>query len=318
MSFSARIKQAFFASPGPDNLKDSFFLYLKGLMMGAADIIPGVSGGTIALISGIYDDLIDAIKSFNLPALKSLFTGNLSEALAQVHLRFLLVLLLGIGTALVGLAKIMHWLLTEHPVPTWSLFFGLILASTLILGQKVTDWRGKGGIAFLAGLIFGYVVVGLIPVTTPEAAWFIILAGMIAICAMILPGISGSFLLLILGKYQFITAALRAPGEPGSLAVIGLFLLGAVVGITGFSRLLSWVLHRWHMVTLAFLTGLMAGSLRKIWPWKETLESTVIRGKTHILREANILPQVDGALAVAILVMLTAFILTVILERRVA
>ncbi len=310
-------KQAFFASPGPKNLKESGILYLKGLAMGAADIIPGVSGGTIALISGIYTSLLDALKSLGTQTFKDLAAFRWKEALAGVHLRFLLVLLLGIGTALVSLARLMHWLLQTHPVPTWAAFFGLILASSLILGQHIKSWIGPEGAMFGLGLVFGFVMVGLIPIRTPEDPWFIFLCGMIAICAMILPGISGSFLLLILGKYQYITAALRDPLNPESLMIIGLFLAGAVVGITGFSRFLSWLLRHYHGLTLAFLTGLITGSLRKIWPWKETLESTVIRGKTHILREASIFPPLDSSLAWALLVMLLAFVFTLSLEKKV-
>ncbi|MDX2471650.1 MAG: DUF368 domain-containing protein [SAR324 cluster bacterium] len=309
-------KEAFFNSPGPKTKKEAGMLYLKGLMMGAADIVPGVSGGTIALISGIYANLLAAIGSFDLKAIKLLATFKIKDFISQVHLRFLVILLAGIGTAVVSLARIMHFLLTEQPVYTWSAFFGLILASTLILGKQI-KWDGLAGFTFVVGLGLAFMLVGLIPKTTPEVWWFIIFAGMIAICAMILPGISGSFLLLILGKYQYITGALRDPFNADSLAIIGLFIIGAVLGITGFSRVLTWTLSRYEMITMAFLTGLMTGSLRKVWPYKEVLETKIIRGKIHILREENFLPTLDQGLAVALSIMIVSFAVVYFLEKQV-
>ncbi|MDT8448326.1 MAG: DUF368 domain-containing protein [bacterium] len=309
-----QLKSALMASPGPKTPKEALVLYFKGVAMGAADIIPGVSGGTIALISGIYTHLIDAIKSVDLDTFKNLGRLRLADALAGVHLRFLVVLLAGIGTAIIGIARLMHWLLKEEPVLTWSAFFGLILASILILALKVQWSLARVG-GLLGGAVFGFLVVGMIPVQTPTDWWFIILVGMIAICAMILPGISGAFLMLILGKYEYVTGALKNPTSIDSLVIIVLFAVGAALGIGAFSRVLSYLLHHFEAMTLAFLTGLMAGSLRKVWPWKEVLETKMIRGKEHVLREANILPNLDAQLAAAVALMVAGLVLIWLLER---
>lgn len=291
--------------PGPRTWPQALLLMVKGLCMGGADIIPGVSGGTVAFITGIYEDLLNAVRSVNLRAMRALLRLDLASALHEIHLRFLLPLVLGIGTALVGLAGVMHWLLTEHPVPTWSLFLGLIGASILVVGRKVDHWTAGAWGTFAAGAGAAWLIVGLIPVSTPESLWFIFLCGMIAICAMILPGISGSFLLLILGKYAYVTGALRNPFDASNLTVLAIFACGCLVGLAGFSRLLSWLLARHHGLTVAMLTGFMLGAMRKVWPWKETLESVVIRGKMHVLAEHNVLPQtLDTQVLVALGLML--------------
>ena len=283
-------KEAWKAGPGPDTPRQAALLALKGFCMGAADIIPGVSGGTVAFITGIYEDLLLAVRSVNMRFVRALLRLDFAAALAEGHFRFLVPLLLGIGTALVGMAGVMHWLLTEHPVPVWSLFMGLIGASILVVGRDVERWTPGTWASFGAGALAAWFIVGLIPVTTPETLWFVFLCGVIAICAMILPGISGSFLLLILGKYAFITGALRNPLDGANLVVLGVFACGCLVGVTGFSRLLSWLLAGHRAMTVALLAGFMAGALRKVWPWKETLQSVVIRGKVHVLAEANVLP----------------------------
>jgi putative membrane protein len=199
--FKGTWKDALFASPGPTSVRKAAVLWLKGVCMGSADVIPGVSGGTIALISGIYKDLIGALSSIDWKVVQKILTLDLKGAVAQVHMRFLLALFLGIVTAILSLARLMNYLLHYHPVPTWSLFFGLIVASVLIVGKQVSGWFGKAGICFVAGIISGSIIVNLIPINTPETLWFIFLCGFVAICAMILPGISGAFILLILGKY---------------------------------------------------------------------------------------------------------------------
>jgi len=308
------LKQAFFSSPGPVGLKDMFQLYLKGVAMGAADIIPGVSGGTIALIAGIYSNLIDAIKSLDMEGIKKLLKLDFSGFLAHVHVRFLVVLLAGIGTAILSIARAMHWLLENQPTFTWSAFFGLILASIWVLSRKV-KWSANKVLAFVIGAGGGFFLVGLIPVATPETWWFIVLCGMIAICAMILPGISGAFLLLILGKYEYVTAALKHPFSAESLVIIGCFMIGAFFGITSFSRVLSYLLHHYEALTLAFLTGLMTGSLRKVWPWKDVLETQMIRGKSYVLREANLLPVVDVNLMICLGLMIAGVVLVLRLEK---
>lgn len=307
--------QNIIAGPGPKNLKEAIILFSKGICMGCADIVPGVSGGTIALITGIYGQLLEAISSAN-NAIKNILKFDFNAAAEALHLRFLLVLLSGIGLAIVGLARLMHYLLAEQPIPTWSLFFGLIAGSILLIGKDIKSWRGSGGISFILGSAAAYFLVGMIPVNTPETMSFIFLAGMIAICAMILPGISGSFLLLIMGKYQFITGAIKNPFLDDSLVIIAIFGCGCLFGILGFSRILSFLLNRYHNITIALLTGLMLGSMRKIWPWKETMESIVIRGKTHVLSSQNVLPpQINTDFFMAVALSIIGFAFVIILQR---
>jgi putative membrane protein len=304
-----------FSGPGPKTIPDAGILFGKGVCMGCADIVPGVSGGTIALITGIYEQLLEAISSVNI-TIKNIFQLNFREAAASLHLRFLVTLLSGIGISIIGLARLMHYLLAEKPVPTWALFFGLIIGSIILIGKDINHWIGKGGVSFLTGTIMAFFLVGMIPVNTPETMLFIFFSGMIAICAMILPGISGSFLLLIMGKYQFITGAIKNPFQDESMLIIAVFGCGCLLGILGFSKILSFFLTRYHNTTMALLTGLMLGSMRKIWPWKETLDSIVIRGKTHILSTSNILPpQIDGEFYLAITLCVTGFVFVIVLNQ---
>lgn len=309
-------EEAFFKSPGPRTKKEAAILALKGLCMGSADIIPGVSGGTIALITGIYENLLTAIKSLNTSSIKQLLKGDVKGALAGFHLRFLACLLLGIGTAVVSLARLMNYLLHHQPVFTWSLFFGLIAASILVVGKKVERWNVGTAIGFAAGVGFALFIVNLIPVSTPETYAFIFLSGFIAICAMILPGISGAFILLILGKYEFITATLKNPFLPYNMIIVVVFCAGCLAGLLCFSRLLHFLLQRFHNLTLAFLTGLMAGSMQKIWPWKEVVETCTIRGKEHVLVDRNILPDFfTSEFALAAALAITGIVAVLILER---
>ena len=251
--------------------------------MGTADIVPGVSGGTVAFITGIYHALLTAISSFNwrtfLQALR--FRGK--EALSELHLRFIVTLAAGIALAVVSTAHLMHYLLSEHAVQTWSLFFGLIAASIIVVSHSIKNRISSFPILFL-GTLISYGITGLIPLHTPEEPWFIFFCGVVAICAMILPGLSGSFILLVLGKYAFITAALRNPFMLENTQILLIFLAGCIAGILGFSRILRYGLMRWYDFTIAFLTGLMIGAMRKVWPWKVTLESQIIRGKEYVIR----------------------------------
>ncbi|WP_320169880.1 DUF368 domain-containing protein [Maridesulfovibrio sp.] len=309
------IIQAWKYGPGPDSLKDYLILIAKGVCMGIADIIPGVSGGTMAFITGIYDNLIDSIRSFNGTFFKKLFTLDITGAIAEAHLKFLLPLLFGILAAMVSVANVIHHLLGTHPVQVWSLFFGLIAASILVVGRRAGRFSVKKLVAGIAGAVFSFILVGLIPVTTPDALWFVFLCACISICAMILPGISGAFILLLLGKYEYITGALRNPTVAENAAVLIAFVCGCAVGISMFSRVLHYFLEKHHAITVSVLTGFMAGAMRKIWPWKEVLDSVVIRGKTHVLSEVNVLPPAfDGEFASAVLLMLAGFAAVIILE----
>ena len=309
-------KEAFNASPGPRSFRAAVLLFGKGICMGSADIIPGVSGGTIALITGIYENLLQAIRSVGLNMVNRLLGFDFKGALAEVHVRFLIPLFMGICLAIVSLARLMNYLLHHYPVFTWSLFFGLIAASILVVGKKVKGWTGGPVLWFLIGVAGAYIIVSMIPVSTPEAFWFIFISGLIAICAMILPGLSGAFLLLILGKYEFITGALRNPFLPDHLLIILVFCAGCITGLVAFSRVLNYFLQKYHTVTLAFLTGLMTGSMKKVWPWKEVLETKMIREKSHDLVIQNILPpSLDKAFYIAISLAIIGFIVVILLSR---
>lgn len=243
-------------------------LSVKGMCMGAADVVPGVSGGTIAFITCIYDELINSIKSINAASLKMFFTGKWGEFWKMINGKFLLFLLAGIGISVFSLAKIITWLLVAYPVLVWSFFFGLVLASTWFVGKDVKERNWKTGLGFLLGAALAFYITVATPAETPSHFLFIFLCGAIAICAMILPGISGSFILVLLGKYFFIMEAVKTL----DLKVIAIFGIGACVGITSFSRLLSYALSHMRNITLAVLSGFMLGSLNKVWPWKETIE----------------------------------------------
>jgi len=244
-------------------------LTVKGFCIGAANVIPGVSGGTIALILGIYKELIDAIGSFNLRVLRLAVALKVREALGAISWPFLLPVGLGILLATVSLAQILSVLLETYPVMIWSFFFGLILSSVLTVSKVVQVWGILTFTATALGAVGAFFLFGLVPTATPDALWFLFVSGLLAICAMILPGISGAYILVLLGKYHY---ALEAINQRD---LVALFILaaGAAVGLLSFVRVIGWLLNKYHDVTMAVLIGLMLGSLRRIWPWKETLSS---------------------------------------------
>ena len=236
----------------------------KGACMGAADVIPGVSGGTIAFLMGIYQELLDSIKSVNGEAFKLLFKGRLAEFWKHINGNFLASLFAGILVSVFSLARLMKYLLEFHPVPLWSFFFGLILASAIYILKGLDKWSIQNIISLLAGAGIAAFICVASPAQTPDALWFVFLSGAIAICAMILPGISGSFILLLLGKYAFVMTAVTELNIP----VLAVFAAGCAIGIISFSHFLSWLLKKFYMLTIALLSGFMLGSLLKVWPWK--------------------------------------------------
>ena len=311
-----QIKEAFFASPGPSSIKQGAMLFLKGLCMGSADVIPGVSGGTIAFITGIYEELIQALKSFDSTLVKKVLHLDLMGALAGVHIRFLLCLFAGIGFAIFSFARLMNYLLNHYPIFTWSLFFGLIAASVLVVSRQVPIWTAGAGISLVAGTVVAVFIVNLIPMSTPDALWFIFLCGIVAICAMILPGISGAFILLILGKYEYITATLKNPFVPQQLMIIIVFCVGCLIGLLSFARLLNYLLKNFRPLTLAFLTGLMVGSIKKIWPWKEIIQTKIIHGTPFVIWGSNIIPEaLNSEVWIALGLATMGFIAVLIIER---
>lgn len=292
---------------------DYIALSVKGFCMGASDVVPGVSGGTMAFILGIYEELIDAIKSFDLKSLQFLVTLKFRPLLDRISWQFLLAVGIGIFTAIFTLSKLLSWLLQNRPVFIWSFFLGLILASVLSVSRRVEAWRILTWLFLVGGTLGSYFLVGLVPVATPNDYWFLFLCGAVAICAMILPGISGSYILVLLGKYQYVLDAVNHR----DFLVLGLVAAGACVGIIAFSRILGWLLKNYHDLMVATLTGLMIGSLRKVWPWKETLESVVdSHGQMVPLVQSNILPgQWNGEVLAALSLMVAGLLAVLFLDR---
>jgi putative membrane protein len=256
------------------DIKKYLLTSVKGACMGAADVIPGVSGGTIAFIMGIYDEFVSSIASIDAESVKMIFKGRFRDFWKHINGNFLLSLIIGIGVSVVALAGLMKVLLSDHPIQTWAFFFGLIVASSIFIIKGISGWKLREGGLLVLGIALGATVCTLSPTNTPDDLWFIFLSGALAICAMILPGISGSFILLILGKYEYIMGRiteLTSGTDVGSnLLILGVFMLGAVVGILGFSKFLRWVLSKWNRETLIILAGFIIGSLVKVWPWSNT------------------------------------------------
>ena len=287
------------------------WLFFKGLAMGAADVVPGVSGGTIAFVTGIYDQLLGSIRNVDATALKLLFQQGPAAAWKHINGTFLLVLGSGVLVALLSLAKGIHYLLIHYPVYLWSFFFGLILASIIHVGKEISRWD-----AIAIGLLAaGAVIAGWISTASPGSVeptpWIVVGAGSIAICAMILPGISGSFILLLMGLYEPILGALKS----FDLGIMALFGTGAVIGLMAFSRVLTWLLKHYRYQTFALLTGFMVGSLLKVWPWKDTLTTRVnSRGETVPVHQVNILPDMDISLLWSVLLMVAGASLVLAME----
>ena len=255
--------------------------------MGSADVVPGVSGGTIAFISGIYEELIHSIKSIDLGAVRLLFSFKLREFWYSINAPFLLVLVLGIGTSIISLAKVITYLLNTFPIQVWSFFFGLIVISALSVATQIKNRNSLTVLAGVIGVVIAFIITSSTPSSTPDDLWFIFISGTVAICAMILPGISGSFILLIFGKYEYILNALKDI----DLTVILTFIVGCAFGIISFARLVSWLLKKYHDFTIALLAGFMIGSLNKIWPWKITTQFRVdSHGEQVPFIQENILP----------------------------
>ena len=249
-------------------LKDFLVLYLKGLAMGTADVIPGVSGGTIAFITGIYDELIGSIRSINLQLFKKLFSGKIREFWIDLNGNFLFSVLAGVATSLISLASLMSWLLSTYPIQVWSFFFGLILVSAPMIFRDIPTWNWRVYGSLVLGIGIAYVITVMTPTETPTHLPFIFFCGALAICAMILPGISGAFILLLIGKYQYMIDSLITLNFP----IILVFVAGCAIGLTAFSHFLNWLLTGYRSATLALLAGFMLGSLNKVWPWKQVTE----------------------------------------------
>ena len=274
-------------------MKNAFLLYIKGMAMGAVDVVPGFSGGTMALITGIYDRLLAALAAT--PQALGLFVrGRIRQAWQACDASFLLVLLLGIATSIFSLAKGISYLMEHHPIPLWSFFFGLVMVSVWLVGREVSLWRWDRMLGLVAGTAFAIWITLAAPLQLTADPVTLFFAGALAICAMILPGISGSFILVLLGLYPAVLGALKSFDLP----VLAVFALGCLLGLMSFSRLLSWLLAHFRDLTLAFLSGIILGSLGKVWPWKQTLSwQTNSRGESYPLLQENLLPERYAALS---------------------
>ncbi len=296
---------------------DYLILSLKGMAMGAADVVPGVSGGTIAFISGIYEELIDTLNNINFSLLKHLKQEGIKSTWEKANGSFLIALLSGVFVSVISLAKGVEWLLEHQPILLWSFFFGLVLASIIYVGKqiKTTPSDIKIFLAMTIGTVVAYLITTLNPAETSDTNLFLFFAGALAICAMILPGISGAFILVIIGAYSPVLEALNNR-DIKTILIIG---AGAVIGLLSFSKLLKWLFEKYHRLTLAVITGFMIGSLNKIWPWKETLTfRTNSKGVQVPLNEESISPfnfDGDPQLLQAITLMVFGVLIILVLEK---
>ncbi len=308
---------------------DYLFIILKGIAMGAADVVPGVSGGTIAFISGIYQELIDSINGINISLLKTLKKEGIKATWKQANASFLLALAIGIGISILTFSKIITHLLESQPILVWSFFFGLIIASVLLIWKQITSWKIISVLALVVGVILAYYITIIKPISSPESYAFLFLSGFIAIIAMILPGISGAFILLLMGSYETVIGTINQFREgltqmnteliSTSLMKIGAFAIGAIIGLKTFSKILHWMFDHHKNTTLAMLIGFMIGSLNKVWPWKKVLETRVnSHGKIVPFLEKSILPQEfngDAQIILAIILAVFGFLVIYGMEK---
>lgn len=297
-------------------IKDYLVIGLKGMAMGAADVVPGVSGGTIAFISGIYEELLGSISNVNLKLFKTLKNEGFKTAWKQLNGNFLLALFIGIFVSIISLAKVIKYLLENEPILLWSFFFGLVLASIIYIAKQITKWNFISIIILVLGAFLAYYITTLNPlVSERSSSLYILFAGAIAICAMILPGISGSFILVLLGAYKPLLDALN----DRDFKTILTFMAGAIIGLLSFSKVLKWLFANYKNYTLAVLTGFIIGSLNKIWPWKETLTwRTNSHGIKVPFNQQSISPfsfEGDAQLTFAIVIAVIGFGLILLMEK---
>ena len=297
-------------------VKDYIVIGLKGMAMGAADVVPGVSGGTIAFISGIYEELLVSISNVNLDLFKTLKKEGFKAAWKQLNGNFLLSLFVGIFISIVSLAKVIKYLLENEPILLWSFFFGLVLASIIYIAKQISKWNVISILILILGAFLAYYITTLNPLISENSSLlFMFLAGAIAICAMILPGISGAFILVLLGAYKPILSAVN-DRDIKTIAAVG---LGAIVGLLSFSKVLKWLFANYKNYTLATLIGFIIGSLNKIWPWKETLTwRTNSHGIQVPFNQQSVTPfsfDGDAQLTMAIVLIIVGFLLILLMEK---
>ena len=296
------------------NLLQYIFITLKGMAMGAADVVPGVSGGTIAFISGIYEELITSINNINLSLIKIWKNEGFNVFWKKLNGNFLVALFLGIFISLFSLATLVSWLLENEPVLLWSFFFGLVAASIFFVGKEITRWNMGTITILILGAAIAYFITTLPASENATSLPYLFMSGALAVCAMILPGISGAFILVLLGSYKTILDAVHERNTQVVLTVA----LGAILGLLSFAKLLKWMFSHYKNLTLAILTGFILGSLNKIWPWKLVLETKIIGDKIIPLKEQNVSPfnfEGDSQLMFAIIAAIIGFSLIFILEK---
>ncbi|MFT5779411.1 MAG: putative membrane protein [Crocinitomicaceae bacterium] len=297
------------------SLLQYLLLTFKGMAMGAADVVPGVSGGTIAFISGIYEELIESINRIGFGALRVWKKDGFKAAWNYINGTFFVFLFGGIAISIVTLAKVVTHFLETHPVLLWSFFFGLIIASVWLISKSITKWSIGTIISLIIGTGVAYYITTIHTVADVDAYWFVVLSGALAICAMILPGISGAFILLLLGSYDNVLSAINER----DLVFIGLFALGCLIGLLTFARVLKYLFAKFKNITIALLTGFMIGSLNKVWPWKKTLEFRVnSHGESVPFIQENVVPgdfKGDAQFWFALGCLVVGFLVIFILER---
>ena len=311
------------------NIKDYFLITLKGIAMGAADVVPGVSGGTIAFITGIYEELIDTINKIDFNVIKIAKQKGIKFAWQSINGNFLLALFLGITISIISLAKGIKWMLHNEPILLWSFFFGLVLASIFYVGKQIKTFNFNIIIAIILSSIASYFLTLAEPFTSPDSPLYLLFCGFVAIIAMILPGVSGAFILLILGAYQTTIDTINDLAQGLLTKNFNLFreafinflmlAIGAVLGLKIFSKILNWLFKNHKDLTLAMLTGFMIGSLNKIWPWKKVLTWRVnSKGLSVPLTEQSILPSNivgDNQLEFALVLITIGFLVILLLEK---
>jgi len=292
-------------------MKELILVFIKGLAMGAANVIPGVSGGTIALITGIFERLINAIKSFNLKALRLILKGDFKAFASHTDLAFIIALFLGVGISILSLARLFDFLFNNYPVYIWSFFFGLILASVYFVGKTISKWTWDVILVFLIGFAVALTITFLTPATQDDGFLYLIICGVVAACSMILPGLSGSFVLILMGNYQLVM--IDAINQIRFDILIPI-VIGAFVGLLGFSYLLSWVFKRFRNQTIGILTGFIFGSLGIIWPWKEEVLQH-FGDKEKVIGYNWLLPEINIQFAIAIGIMILGFLAIWLMEK---
>jgi len=296
------------------SLRDYVLITLKGLAMGAADIVPGVSGGTIAFISGIYEELITSINNIDLSLFSTWGKDGFKVFWKKANGNFLLALFSGIFISVFSFAKLLSALLENQPILVWSFFFGLVLASVIFVGKEIKKWTFGIMAVFIIGAVMGYVITELPPSGNVGTLPYLFMSGALVICAMILPGISGAFILVLLGSYKTVLDAVHER----DIKIMVTVALGAIVGLLSFAKLLKWMFRLYKNSTLALLTGFILGSLNKIWPWKKVLKTQTFGNRTRVIDDMNVWPSAfegNNKLMLAIFLAAIGFSLIFILER---